>query len=81
MIDRRLAVMAIAIACGAAAAGQVRDAPRVAAATGSIAGTVFVAGTDKQPARRVRVTLTDVAGVIPGQTTTTTDETTTTTTP
>jgi uncharacterized protein (DUF2141 family) len=34
---------------------------------------VFVAGEAKQPARRVRVTLTNVAGTSPGQTTTTDD--------
>ena len=63
------------IACGAAAAAQtpVRDSARVAAGTASISGTVFVAGEAKQRARRVRVTLSNVAGASPGQTTTTDD--------
>jgi hypothetical protein len=58
---------------GASARQQVRDAAPVAAAAGSISGRILVAGTDKQPARRVRVTLTDLARTIPGQTTTTDD--------
>ena len=64
-----------AVACGAAAAAQapVRDNSRVAAGTASISGTVFVAGDAKAPARRVRVTLTNVARTSPGQTTTTDD--------
>ena len=80
MIGRAHAVLAFAIACGSAVAAgpqasqqPTRDAPRVAAATASISGTVFVAGETKQPARRVRVTLTDVSRAIPGQTTTTDD--------
>ena len=56
-----------------AAQPPVRDNARVAAGTGSISGTVFVAGEAKQPARRVRVTLTNVARTSPGQTTTTDD--------
>ena len=52
---------------------QVRDNARVAAATGSISGRVFVAGETKLPARRVRVTLTNVARTSPGQTATTDD--------
>lgn len=86
MIVRSHVVLAVAIASAAAAAvpsnrlsgsGQVqqpaRDTPRAAAGTASIAGTVFVAGQTKQPARRVRVTLTNVARSSPGQTTTTDD--------
>ena len=50
-----------------------RDNAPVAAGTASISGTVFVSGETKQPARRVRVTLTNVARTSPGQTTTTDD--------
>jgi hypothetical protein len=61
MIGRSRIVLVFAIACGAAAA---------------ISGTVFMssmAGEAKQPARRVRVTLANVARTWPGQTTTTDD--------
>jgi hypothetical protein len=50
-----------------------RDVTRATAGTASISGTVFVAGEPKLPARRVRVTLTNVARSSPGQTTTTDD--------
>ena len=60
MIRRSHAVLAVAIACGSAAA-QVRDTTRPTGGTASISGRVFVAGEAKRPARRVRVTLTDVA--------------------
>ena len=75
MIGRSRIVLVFAIACGVAAAAQtpVRDNTRVAAGTASISGRVFVAGEAKQPARRVRVTLTNVARTSPGQTTTTDD--------
>jgi Carboxypeptidase regulatory-like domain len=75
MIGRAHAVLALAIACGAAVAAQqpARDKARVAAGTASISGTVFVSGEPKLPARRVRVTLTNVARTSPGQTTTTDD--------
>jgi uncharacterized protein (DUF2141 family) len=78
MIGRFRLLLIFGIACGAAAAAQtpVRDNARVATGTGSISGTVFVstmAGDAKQPARRVRVTLSDVAGTSRGQTTTTDD--------
>lgn len=75
MIGGSRVVLALAIACGAAAAARqpARDTARVAAGTASISGTVFVAGEAKQPARRVRVTLTNVARSSPGQTTTTDD--------
>ncbi len=75
MTGRARIVLICAIACGAAAAAQTpaRDIARLAAGTGSISGTVFVAGEPKQPARRVRVTLTNVARTSPGQTTTTDD--------
>jgi hypothetical protein len=52
------------------AAQQVRDNAPVASGSSTIAGRVFVDGTPKQPARRVRVTITDLSGA-PGQTTTT----------
>ena len=75
MIGRSRLALLLAIACGAAGAAQapVRDSARAAPGNASISGTVFVAGETKQPARRVRVTLTNVAGTSPGQTTTTDD--------
>jgi uncharacterized protein (DUF2141 family) len=75
MIGRSHAILALAIVCGAAATAQqpARDNARVGAVTASISGTVFVSGEAKQPARRVRVTLTNVARTSPGQTTTTDD--------
>lgn len=76
MIARGHLVIAIAIACGAAAAmaaPQVREnAPRTNVTT-TISGRV-VEAVSTQPARRVRVTLTDVARRNPGQTTTTADD-------
>ena len=79
MIGRSRLLLIFGIACGAAAAAQtpVRDNARVAPGTGSISGTIFVstmAGDARQPARRVRVTLTNVARTSPGQTTTTGDD-------
>jgi hypothetical protein len=62
-----------AAAAAVAAAPQVRDTAPVAAGTASIAGTVLVGGETTSPARRVRVTLTDVTGSWPGRTTTTDD--------
>jgi hypothetical protein len=50
----------------------VRDT-RATAATASISGTVFMDGEPRRPARRVRVTLTNVARTSPGQTATTDD--------
>jgi hypothetical protein len=75
MIGRSHAILAVGLACGASAAAQqpARDNARVAAGTASISGTVYVDGEAKQPARRVRVTLTNVARTSPGQTTTTDD--------
>jgi hypothetical protein len=86
MIGRSHAALAVAIACGAAASaqqpasstrfarsGQARDTARVAGPNASISGTVFVDGETKRPARRVRVTLTNVERTSPGQTTTTDD--------
>lgn len=66
--------LTIAMAFGAVSATQqVRDRTPVAAGTASVAGAVFVDGEAKQPARRVRVTLTNLARTSPGQTTTTDD--------
>ena len=55
------------------AAQQTRDNAAASAGTATISGTVFVDGAAKQPARRVRVTLTHVGRSITGQTTTTDD--------
>ena len=78
MIGRSSVLLIVAIACGAAVAAQtpVRDNARVGAGTASISGSVYMstmAADAKHPARRVRVTLTNVAGTSPGQTTTTDD--------
>ena len=75
MIGRLRIVGIFAIAGGAFVAAQVpaRDNAGVAPGTASVAGMVFVSGDAKQPARRVRVTLSNVAGTPPGQTTTTDD--------
>lgn len=75
MIVRSPMVLCCVIACGVGIAAQVpvRDSARVAAGTASISGAVYLDGAAKQPARRVRVTLTNVAGTPPGQTTTTDD--------
>ena len=54
------------------APGQSRDNATAPAGTASISGTVLVA-ENKQPARRTRVTLTNLARTSPGQTTTTDD--------
>ena len=64
-----------ALTCVAALAAhqQVRDNTPIGAGTATISGRVFVDGPVKQPARRVRVTLTDVSRVISGQTATTDD--------
>lgn len=64
----------IALACIVVAAQQqVRDNAPVSVGTAMLAGKVFVDGPAKQPARRVRVTLTDPSRIFPGQTTTTDD--------
>jgi hypothetical protein len=70
---RLLGAVALLCAAGAAAAPQVREGASAPAVTASVAGTVFVGGETKSPARRVRVTLTDVTGTWPGRTTTTDD--------
>jgi hypothetical protein len=73
MMGRSLAILALVIARGAAGQQPARDNARVGAGTASISGAVFVRGEATQPARRVRVTLTNVARTSPGQTTTTDD--------
>lgn len=79
MIRRTYPALLLAVLCGVAGASarqQVRDAAPVAAGTASISGRVVVedaAGAAKQPARRVRVTLTELARTMPGLTTTTDD--------
>lgn len=52
---------------------QVRDAAPAPPGSATISGRVIIAGPGKQPARRTRVTLTDLSRGIPGQTTTTDD--------
>ena len=56
-----------------AAHRQTRDNAPVPTGTSSIAGTVYLAGGGKQPARKARVTLANLAQSTPGQTTTTDD--------
>jgi len=73
------AVLAVVIVClmepgvfrPQVTAQQQRDTP---AGTAVISGKVLIAGDTNQPARRVRVTLNEVARLVPGQATTT-DET------
>lgn len=73
MIGRVIVAISLTVAAGAAAGQQPRDVNRVTAGTASISGTVLVDGDPDRPARRVRVTLTDAAHTVPGQTTTTDD--------
>jgi uncharacterized protein (DUF2141 family) len=76
MTGRILTVLAVAGLCAVAvtAGQQARDtAPRVAGAA-TISGMVFVDDEARQPARRVRVTLTDITRTATGQTTTTDDK-------
>ena len=76
MIARHHLVVAMAIGFGAAAAvaaPQVRDNAPPANVTTTISGRVVDAAST-QPARHVRVTLTDVARKNPGQTATTNDD-------
>ena len=71
---RYVAALAIALTVGAASAQQpTRDNAKIATGTASISGTVFIDGEPKRPARRTRVTLTNLARSSPGQTTTTDD--------
>jgi hypothetical protein len=65
-------LVAVGVASRTFASGaQSRDTGPLA--TASVSGTVLVAGAERPPARRVRVTLTDLAGMSPGRTTTTDD--------
>jgi len=72
---RRAHVLLLAVACGAAVAAQQppRDSTRPVAGTATIGGRVFIDGDAQRPARRVRVTLTNVAKASPGLTATTDD--------
>ena len=63
----------VVIAWVAAQLQPPRDAARPSQGTASISGVVLVDGDTKKPARRVRVTLTNLARTSPGQTTTTDD--------
>ena len=74
-MNTKIGVLLAGLCCVAAASArqQVRDAAPVVSGSGSISGRVFVDGTEKQPARRVRVTLTELARIMPGITTTTDD--------
>jgi Carboxypeptidase regulatory-like domain len=76
MIARGCAALAFGLACIAAGAAQqpARDNAAAPAGTATISGTILVSSTTKQPARRVRVTLNEVAHAVPGQTTTTGDD-------
>ena len=65
--------VALASVAIAAAWQQTRDNTQAPTGTASITGTVFVAGDTRLPARKARVTLTNVARTTPGQTTTTDD--------
>jgi hypothetical protein len=72
MTGRAIAIVgALATMWAATLAQQVRDKPPVVSGTATVAGRVIVDGPAKQPARLVRVTLTDVSRIVPGQTTTT----------
>ena len=68
-----LLLVALSGVAAMSARQQVRDAAPVVSGTGSISGRVFVDGAERQPARRVRVTLTELARTMPGLTTTTDD--------
>ena len=70
-----LAGVALAVVCAVVLSAQqpARDNAQTASGTATISGTVLVDGPTRPPARRTRVTLTDLAGASPGQTTTTDD--------
>jgi hypothetical protein len=71
---RALTAAVIVIAASAAVAQQpARDAARAGAGSASISGVVLVDGDLRKPARRVRVTLRNIARSTPGQTATTDD--------
>jgi hypothetical protein len=76
VIGRAHVIVALASAAVAAAAAQQppRDNARDAAGSASLSGRVLVDGDPQQPARRARVTLTNVARSSPGQTTTTDEQ-------
>ena len=78
MTPRARLVILIALFAGGAAAfaaPQVRDNTTAAGALSStISGRVVIDGPSPQPARRVRVTLTETARKHPGQTATTNDD-------
>lgn len=73
----RAALVAIVLLTAAGSSLQQpqppRDAVRAAGGTASISGIVLVNGDPAAPARRVRVTLRDLSGAVPGQTATTDD--------
>lgn len=71
----RLVMLLTLVMSGALTVAQqpARDVPRVTTGSASISGAVFVDGDSARPARRARVTLTDLAGTAAGQTTTTDD--------
>jgi carboxypeptidase family protein len=71
---RLLLAAALAGTAVALTAQPARDQGSAPVGTGSISGTVYVDGATKQPARRVRVTLTSVTRSAPGQTATTDDK-------
>jgi len=75
MKGRTLIVLAVAGLCAVAATAgqQARDTASRAAGSAIISGMVFVDDESRQPARRVRVTLTDITRTATGQTTTTDD--------
>jgi hypothetical protein len=75
MIARIVLIFSLLFAAGASLQQQQppRDAVRTATGTASISGIVLVDGDPAAPARRVRVTLRDLSGAVPGQTATTDD--------
>jgi hypothetical protein len=73
MTHRLRTVVFLALATAVGVAAQQRDQPPQTSGTASISGSVVLAGPGREPARRVRVTLTNLARTSPGQTTTTDD--------
>ena len=74
MIARLVLVVSALFAVGVPIQQQPpRDPLRSAAGTASLSGIVLVNGDPAAPARRVRVTLRELSGAVPGQTTTTDD--------
>ena len=72
MIARALSAV-ILLTVATAQQPPPRDAARPPEGAASISGTVLVDGDPAKPARRVRVTLTNLARTSPGQTATTDD--------